>query len=146
MTRVATITLTSVLLLSAGGCDALLGVLPPRVTSVRLVNNSDFSVSVVIFISDEQDIPEDLLTQEDIGTRLDFTLLPGESTSFSRDCDDLQAIIIDDADLLVIGQIGPEARTDVFRDGSDFGCGDTISFTFDHSAFLTDFHISTSVQ
>ena len=124
------------------GCD-LIGLLPNR-TTVRMVNNSDFDVEIVIFIDDEQDLPESVLTE--VGTELRFTVAPGETASFSRDCDQLQAIIVDDADLSVVGEVGPDTSTDVLRDGSDFGCGDTITLTFDHSALVIDFAVSVSVE
>lgn len=91
------------------GCSFLLDLLNPGVTSVRLQNNSDFDVDVRIFIDDEQDVPEDLI--DEVGSELNYTLSPGESAEFSRDCEDLQAIMIDRAELRVIGQIGPEAGT-----------------------------------
>lgn len=137
---------TAILTLSLGaltGCEALLGFLLPTTTRVQLINNGDFPVEVTLYISDEQDIPESLLTE--LGDELVFTIGPGETTSFARDCDALQAIIIDDADLQLIGEVGPEADTGVLRDGDDFGCGDAIVFTFDHSAVIVDFDISVSV-
>jgi hypothetical protein len=70
----------------------------------------------------------------------------GKTETFTRDCDQLQAIVIDDTDLMVIGQLGPETDTDVLRDGDDFGCGDTLVFTFDHGPLFVDFAISTSIQ
>ena len=105
---------------------------------------SDFPVEVTVFIDNEQDLPEDVLTQ--VGTEIQFTVAAGEIVTFSRDCDDLQVIIIDDADLRVVGGVGPEAQSDVLRDGDDFSCGDTITFTFDHSAVIIDFDVSSSVQ
>jgi hypothetical protein len=127
------------------GCDALIGLLPTAQTRVELVNNGDFPVEVELFYDNEQDIPESLLTT-DAGTRVVFNVGVGETSSFSRDCDDLQAIIVSDADLLIIGGIGPEASSNVLRDGDDFGCGDTIVFTFDHSNLLVDFDVSSSVH
>ncbi len=126
------------------GCDALVGFLRPNKTSVVLVNSSDFDVEVVLFYDDDQNILELLLTE--IGEEMTLTLGPGEQSTFSRDCDDLQAIIIEDADLLLIGQIGPEVKTDVLRDGDEFGCGDTITFTFDHSDALFDFSITVEIE
>ncbi len=126
------------------GCDSLIGLVAPNTTSVRLVNNGDFAIEVVLYIDDRQEIPRALLTE--LGTRMAFRIAPGERTTFSRDCDDLQAVVIDDADLQVIGQVGPEADTGVLRDGDDFRCGDTVVFTFDHSLLLVDFDVSVSVQ
>lgn len=136
-----------VLLLICAGCgaaDLLVGLLQPHKVTVSLVNNGDFAVQVKLFIADNQDLPEALLT--DIGTELDYTINAGASASFSRNCDDLQALVIDDAELMVIGGSGPTASSDVLRDGSDFGCGDTIVFTFDHSNLILDFDVSANVR
>lgn len=135
------------LLLMLAGCnlsaDDIADLLEPETTSVRLVNNGDFPVEVEIYIDDEQDIPESVLTES--GTLLTFTVAAGETQSFTRDCDDLQAIIVDDADLMTIGSIGPDTDTGVLRDGDDFSCGDTIVFTFDHSDVIVDFDVNVSV-
>ena len=37
-------------------------------------------------------------------------------------------------------------KTDVLRDGDEFGCGDTITFTFDHSDALFDFFITVEIE
>lgn len=125
------------------GCSFLGGLLGPTTTSVRLVNDGDFDVEVVLYYGDDQDALEEILTE--FGTRMEFTLSPGESTTLTRDCDDLQAVVIDNAELRILGAIGPEAGSDVQRDGSDFGCGATITFTFDHGPLFVDFDVSVSV-
>ncbi len=129
------------------GCG-LLGLLAdqiqPKTVTVRLVNDGDYAVEVELFIADNQDLPEDVLTE--IGTELNFTIPAGESAVFSRRCDDLQAIVIDKATLMVIGGNGPDASSDVLRDGTDFGCGETIVFTFEHSDVILDFHVTVDVQ
>ena len=144
MGKILTAGIAAILVTAAVGCEALVGLLRPSETTVVLVNNSDFDVEVVLFYDDDQNILEALLT--DVGQEMQITLAAGEQSTFSRDCDDLQAIIIEDADLLLIGQLGPEANTDVLRDGDDFGCGDTITFTFDHSDVLLDFDISVAIE
>ncbi len=128
-----------------GGCGLVDVLLPTQVT-VRLVNNSDFPVELTMFISDEQDIPEALLTSDEFAEELTFTIAAGATQTFTRDCDALQAMIIDDADLDVALGLGPETRTEVLRDGDDFGCGDIVTFTFDHSAQILDFDVTISVQ
>ena len=132
--------------MSAGlaGCNSLVGLLRPSETTIVLANDSDFDVEVVLFYDDDQNILELLLTE--IGEEMRLTIGAGEQITFSRACDDLQAIIIDDADLLVIGQLGPEVKTDVLRDGKEFGCGDTITFTFDHSDAIFDFFITVGFE
>ncbi len=123
------------------GCDALLDIILPNMVTVSLVNEAEFTVDGTLFYDDQQEIPRLLLTE--VGQEMRFTISPGETLIFSRSCDDLQAIVIDDADLLLIGGLGPEANSDVLRDGDDFGCGDTVIFTF--SGGLASFDISTSV-
>lgn len=127
-----------------GGCGFAFDLLGPQTVSVRLINNGDFSVRAELFIGDDQEAARDVLTE--FGTRMEFTIAPGEVTSFSRDCEDLQAIVIEDADLVIVGEIGPEADTDVLRDGSDFHCGSIIEFTFDHSDAIVDFDVTTTVR
>ncbi|RME39187.1 MAG: hypothetical protein D6788_05990 [Planctomycetota bacterium] len=135
-----------VLLLSLApmlGCDTLSGFLLPSTTTVDLVNNGDFPVDVTLYYDDQQETPEFLLTE--IGRRLDVTVDPGDTVNFTRNCDELQVIVIDDADLRIIGGIGPETSSDVLRDGSDFTCGSRIVFTFDHTDLITDFHVNATV-
>lgn len=138
-----TVAMFGAMVMSAG-CDAALNVLQPNTTTVLLANNSDFNVQATVIIDDDQNIPRELL--EEIGETITYDLSPGETASLRRECDDLQAVVIDDADLDVVGAIGPSTSSDVLRDGDDFGCGDTITFTFDHSAVLVDFDISIAVQ
>ena len=144
MGRILTAGIAAVFVSAGVGCEALVGLLRPSETTVVLVNDSDFDVEVVLFYDDDQNILKSLLTE--IGEEMTLTLAAGGQSTFSRDCDDLQAIIIDDADLQLIGQLGPEANTDVLRDGDDFGCGDTITFTFDHSDVLFDFDIAVAID
>ncbi len=132
------------LTLALTGCDALIGIITPTSVTVSLVNASDYDVDAKIFISDEQDLPEFLLTE--LGDELNFVMPAGETATFTRSCDKLQAIVVDDADLLVLVGLGPEAGSDVLRDGDDFRCGDVIIFTFSHSEAVLDFHITTLVQ
>ncbi|MEK7711255.1 MAG: hypothetical protein AAB341_05100 [Planctomycetota bacterium] len=130
--------------LSLGGCDALTILIQPTTVTVLLVNNGSFPVDVDLFHSDVQDVPEFLLTE--VGTEVNLTVEAGQTRTIVRDCDALQAIVIDNAELRVLGGIGPEANTDVLRDGGDFGCGDVITFTFSHTAAIVDFDVSTTVR
>lgn len=123
------------------GCSALLSLFQSNSITVLLENTTTSGVDVKLYFDDQQDIPEFLLTE--IGTKREFTILPGGSRIFVENCDDLQAIVIDDADLLLFGGAGPEANSDVLRDGDDFRCGDQIVFTF--FGGLLDFDVSSSV-
>ena len=126
------------------GCDAVSNLLSPSRVTVSLVNNGDYEVQARLFISEDQNTLEALLTE--FGTELDFIVPAGETTMFTRDCDDLQAIILENADLRVLGGIGPKDSSDVLRDGDEFGCGDHIIFTFDHSDVLLDFRATPTVE
>lgn len=122
------------------GCGAL----QPSLVTVALVNDGDFAVEGELFYSDEDDTFEEAL--EEFGTERPFSIPAGGESTFSVSCDDLRAIIISDADLQIIGDVGPSASTDVLRDGNDFECGDRIEFRFDHSAVITDFDVTVSVE
>jgi hypothetical protein len=132
------------LVVPLGGCEALAGILLPNRVVVSLVNTSDFEVQGELFISDQGQIPRLLLTE--IGERQEFTLPSGGSSTFTWSCDELQAIVIDDADLMILGGVGPEANSDVLRDHDDFSCGDRITFTFSHSAEILDFDITSTIE
>ncbi len=144
MSKILAATVVLILLAVNVGCDSLVGLLRPSETTIVLANDSDFDVEIVLFYDEDQNILEALLTE--IGEEMTLTIGAGEQSTFSRDCDDLQGIIIDDADLLLIGQLGPEVKTDVLRDGNEFGCGDTITFTFDHSDAIFDFSITVDFE
>ena len=144
MSKLLAVAVLVCLSVNLAGCDSLVGLLRPRETTIVLANDSDFDIEVVLFYGADQNILEALLTE--IGEEMTLTIGAGEQSTFSRDCDDLQAIIIDDADLLLVGQLGPEVKTDVLRDGNEFGCGDTITFTFDHSDAIFDFSIAVNFE
>ena len=128
------------------GCDALTELFEADTVTVALVNNSSLGldVEVEIYISDQQEIPELLLTE--LGTKLEYTIEAGETVTFSRSCDDLQAIVVSNAELQIVGDIGPATNSDVLRDGDDFSCGDTVVFTFDHSIVLIEFDVTATLE
>ena len=139
------------LLLLAGGCDALAFLFLPNTVTVTLINQATGTVDAEIYISDQQDIPRSLLLEVDnnivdrLGERIDMTVIAGGQTSFFRSCDDLQAIMLGDADLNIIGGLGPDASSDVLRDGDDFNCGDQIQMIFRNSANILDFDVDLVV-
>lgn len=141
--RTRTVSIALLLLLPLAGCGTLLGLLLSSRVTVLLVNDTDFDVEVSIILDSRQDLPEFLLTET--GEQVDMTVPAGETLSFTRDCDDLQAILIEDADVLLLGGLGPESNTDVLRDGDEFRCGDTIVFTFTQPSIL-DLNIAIDVQ
>lgn len=118
--------------------------LPPSQTSVILRNNTPFVVDVELFFDEEQNIPEVLLRET--GSRLTFSIPPGGVESFSRPCEDLQAIFINDADMRIAPGVSPEANTRVYREPDDFTCGNTLTFTFTAANLGTALEISYSQQ
>ena len=131
----------AVLAMLSSGC----GLLSPSSVTVNLVNNGDFAVEVQIFVHSDQNVLETLI--DDVGEELNFSVPAGSTVSFTRDCDDLQAINIEDADLQILGGlITPDADTGVLRDGSDFGCGDTLTFTFTHPDLAVSLNIAFSAR
>ncbi|GJM25194.1 MAG: hypothetical protein DHS20C16_16090 [Phycisphaerae bacterium] len=129
------------------GCGAVgfLGnILGSNRVTVRLVNNSDdFDVDVQVRYGDENLETKDLIKV--LGEEVNRSLSPGEQAEFTRDCDELESIFIDEAELQA-PLISPKEDTDVIVDGDNFSCGDTIVYTFSHSDILIDFDISTSIQ
>jgi hypothetical protein len=143
MTRrmaVATLaTLTTFLVAVEAGCLA-----PPPQTTVNLVNKTNHRVDVQLFYHENQYLTEGLIESD--GVEMVVPVLAGNTYTFSRNCEDLQAIFIKDADLRVVGAIGPEASTRVYREPGDFGCGDTLTFTFTQNALATSLEISFGQQ
>ncbi len=112
--------------------------------TVRLINTSDdFDVEVQVRYGDENLETKDLI--KTLGEEVNRTLSPGEVSEFTRDCDELESIFIDEAELQS-PLVSPKEDTDVIVDGDNFGCGDTITYTFSHSDIIVDFDIATSIQ
>ncbi len=127
-------------------CVVLLSGCPigPTETSVFLVNTTGYPVSVELYYDDDQFLTEALLELN--GERYETTLAPGETQSFSRDCTQLQSIFIRDADMQIAIGVSPEASTRVYREPDDFGCGDSLRFTFTTGVVPVDLDISFSQQ
>ncbi len=111
---------------------------------MNLANQTKFPVDVRLFYDDDQNLPEALIEID--GTEVTVTVQPADTYTFSRSCEDLQAIFIKDADMRVAPGISPEASTRVYREPGDFGCGDTLTFTFTQNALGTDLDISFGQQ
>ena len=76
------------------------GLVSPSSVTVDLVNNGDFVVEVQVFVHDDQNVLRSLI--DNVGEELNFSVPAGATVTFTRDCDDLQAIIINDADLQIL--------------------------------------------
>lgn len=135
MMKRALLPFLSLAALLAGGCP-----FGSSLTTVALKNSTAFPVEVRVRYGANQNVLAEIL--EEAGTEVVQTVPANSTVTFSRDCEELQAIMIENADLQIIGGIGPSQNTGVYRDGSDFGCGDTLTFTFSTSNFLTELEIN----
>lgn len=126
----------------AGGCGAFLTLLSPNTVTVTLINQSpSFDVDTTI-VHDSSELPKLLLLQNDFGTDRDNLVPAGQALSFTIDCDGAEVILLADADLELLGGLGPETDSDVLTMDNDFNCGDEIVFTFSHA----DVGIPTSLD
>lgn len=115
---------------------------PRDVVTVTLVNDSpSFPVEVTVAY-DDHILP---LVWLGLGNEETFTLEPGESVSFSKDCDELQTVVIDDADLLIPGSRSRETESGLLNEGIDYECDDEIRFVFYHSDEIRDFDVSIEI-
>lgn len=135
MTRYLRLAAVILLLAPLAGCGSLLQLLNLNRVTVRLVNDTDFPLTVELYVGDDQNTLESVLTST--GERITLTISARQTGTFDRDCDALQAIVISDADLSYILGVGPSQSTRVYRDGSDFNCGDTLTFTFTNPNLTT---------
>jgi len=139
-----------VLLVSVAGCDGLSPLLniindAPTTVGVSFVNTTDFPVEFEFYTSEEGDIPRDLLTNDLIGDLTEFTVEAGQTTDLpTQPCDQIAAMTIDNADLRILGGLGPSDESSVLRESEDFACGDRVTFTF-RSADIADLSIAASV-
>jgi hypothetical protein len=127
----------------AGACD-LTRLIQGDVVFVKLINDGAYPVEVELRISGNQYELQGVL--EEFGDELNYTVDPGETVTFSESCDDLQAIMIANAELSLAGDLGPSNKTGILRDGGEFGCGDTIIYTFDHPAVPTSLEIDEDIM
>ncbi len=129
MIRPIVMLLTVMMILPIVGCTDLL---QPSQTTIELVNPGRYPVQVTLYLGQNQLSTWAVLAT--LGEEIERTVAAGETITITRKCDELQAAVIDDADVMIGGvDIGPSNNSDaVLRDGTDFGCGDRIRFTFDY--------------
>ena len=118
------------------GCEAAISIFSPQSVVVRLVNTTAFEVEAEIYTSEDDNILVALITE--LGDRFEETIPPGGTVTLVQSCEELQAIVITDADLRLFGGVGPETQSDLLLDGQDFHCGDEIVFTFTQDGFGFD--------
>ena len=117
--------------LSGQSCSDLTDLFGPA-TAVTLVNNADDDVRVTIAYSSNGDISESDLRNS--GTEIEITIPNGESRSFRRNCVAMRAVMVESAQLELIGDFGPTASSNVIRQAQGtptFVCPGFLTFTFD---------------
>lgn len=136
--------------LTMSGCDVL-SLLLPNTMTVMLVNPGTLTVDGTLFYDEDEsalDLVDDVNGLDnflrEFGEEMSFTLASGETSTFTRSCSDLQAIFIDDANVRVLGVVTSDDDTDPIRQGDDFDCGSTITYTFNYSELGLGLSITTS--
>lgn len=109
-------------------------------TYVILYNTTNHTIEGRLFYDEEQSLPASGV--EAFGTEVTFSIPAGQNFSFNRDCEDLQAIFIKDADMQVAPGVSPETSTSVYHEPDDFSCGRTITFTFTQNAVATELDVT----
>ena len=127
------------------GCQGFLNSLNLGATSVRLVNNGQFAVSVTLVYDNNANVPDSDIGNQ--GTQATFNVPAGQSVDVTPiACPLIQAVKVLDATLQSGGSSQPHTHSDTFRQGPDYACGDRIIFTFTHSILLVDFSVAESRQ
>lgn len=117
---------------------------PANVVTVEYVNDADADVAVWLYTDDEDDEDADDLVED--GEEWESLVPVGEAVSFNIDCDDVGSMVVGEAQLLVLGNIGPSTWTDDLHIGEEYECGDVVTFTFYNSPTLTELHAEVSVS
>ena len=126
------------------GCGQFEDLLGPG-TIVTLVNNGDFDVVATIAYSNNPYISEAALV--DSGTEIEITIPANNTRSFRRGCLAMRAVMVETAELQVIGGFGPTTKSEVIREGQgspQLICQGLLSFTFDHNDSTLDFHVTAN--
>lgn len=130
--------------MSGQSCASLADLFGPGIV-VTLVNNGDYDVVATIAYSDNPGISESDL--ENSGTEVEITIPEGESRSFRRNCVQMRAVMVKNAELQVIGGFGPTTQSEVIREGQgspSLVCQGFLSFTFDHNDSTLDFDVDAN--
>ncbi len=130
-------------LVAGGGCGNLTivgGFL--NTVPVVLVNDTDFSVDPNIRFDDDTGLLAGLFPSETLSTGL---LAPGETATFTFDCDKLGTILADDPEQIIplLDDVVGDS-SDRLERGEEFDCGDVIEFRFVGN--LDDFGVVVSVN
>jgi hypothetical protein len=142
-TRLFTLSIVAVAMAMLG-CNGLLDALGPSTTTVTLVNSGSGTLTVQIFTGTNQNASDFEL--EGFGDEQNITVPANSTRTFSLPCDDLQALLVADADVDIFAGIGPSADLDVLRDGTDFNCGDTVTLTFTYTLLPPNLTITPSTD
>jgi hypothetical protein len=131
-----------VAVVAMSGCGRVPGVLSalgvrPKTITLRLINETAFAVDPGIYVSSVDvigdlifdGITESLLT---VGiNRQDFgDLQPGEIVTRTYDCDQFDVVMAKNAEIRTGVGFSPGDDSDLFIDGEDFGCGDTVTVRY----------------
>jgi hypothetical protein len=127
-----------------GGCISLF-------TTVDLVNDTASPVHVTLYYGyvtqysgGDPSVEVNALAAS--GQKKEFDIQPGQTAAFSDDCAVVRAIAIQQAEISVAGGAGPTGSTGVYREGTDYTHGDTLTFTFSGPSDGTGLDIAFQAQ
>lgn len=132
-------TLCALIIVLVAGCGNLSGILDalgldPNSVTLRLVNETAFPVEPSVYVSSVGDLWFDAITEEFLAFGINLQniaeLNPGEVVTRRYDCDEIKAVMASDAELKTGLGLSPDDDTEVFTEGDDFECGDTITIRY----------------
>ena len=129
---------------ATAGCGFGLSIFLPSTVTLTFVNEiGDFDINgKVAFDNRDALLPADLIG---FGESRSFSVAGGGSTSIGPlRCGDVESLVLYEAELQVIGGIGPDTNTGILRIDEDYDCGDEIVFTF--TGNVLDLDVTTSAR
>ncbi|NOT00770.1 MAG: hypothetical protein HOP29_09100 [Phycisphaerales bacterium] len=138
MNRAMGLGMSVLVMAPSAGCGNLgtvldaLGVSSDTVT-LKLVNETPFRVEPEVFVTDT-DLGLEFVTEELVTLGVNRLavedLAPGVSVTRTFDCDDIEALMASEAELKTGLGISPDADSDLFVQGEQFECGDTVTLRY----------------
>lgn len=143
MPRCTKFVVLSLFLLPGLACQGFLNSFNLGATSIRLVNNGTFNISVTIVYDENANVPDSDIGNQ--GTTSTYDVAPGQTKDIPPiPCPIIKAVKVLDATLQTGGSNPPHTHSETFREGPDYACGDRVIFTFTHSILLVDFSVEES--
>jgi hypothetical protein len=105
--------------------------------TIQYVNSTEAANLVALLVSNDPNISQDDLLAT--GTLFRDTVAAGDTIEFELGCADTQALIIDQAIMLI--QDGPAVGSTILYEDLDYTCGQTVGFEFTTNADKSELFI-----